>query len=103
MFFGASVLNTTTGWTQATGQFLAPAGAAWAVAAGRVLATGAAAELHFWDDMVIAGRGSPLLEAPVHTVTAIQQPALNFQAFNFTPAAAVPPVAGVIAAQTAPS
>jgi hypothetical protein len=54
---GATITDTTTGWTQAVNTVTAPVGAAFAGVAAWVLATGAASEVH-WLDEADLGPGS---------------------------------------------
>jgi len=50
---GSNITDSTSAWTQATAAVTAPAGAVWARPNGQVLATGAANEQHYLDDVWI--------------------------------------------------
>lgn len=102
-FGAASITDSTSAWTQATWQVTAPAGAAWCFPNSQVLSTGGASEVHYVDDVVLAGRGSALLQTQVFTVQSMSQPVSGFVNVTFTPAAAAAPVTGNVAIQTAPS
>jgi hypothetical protein len=103
IFGAASLANTTTGWTQVQQQTYAPAGAAWALPIPQVVATGGAAEGHFWDDFVIAGHGSVPVQAQQFTVTSISLPSIGYVNVGFTPNAAVALSVGEVLIQTSPS
>ena len=51
---GANITDSTTGWTQARATLTAPAASAFCRASPQVLATGAASEVHYVDDVVMA-------------------------------------------------
>lgn len=47
---GSNITDSSSAWTQATGALTAPVGAAWAILDPQVVSTGAANEVHYFDD-----------------------------------------------------
>ncbi len=62
---GGSVTNSTTAWTQGTGTVTAPATAAFCRANPGVLATGAASEVHYIDDVTLTNLNSGYTQAQI--------------------------------------
>jgi hypothetical protein len=103
VIFGAvSLADSTTAWTQLQCQVYAPAGAARAIAIGQVLAAGGAAEIHYFDDVILAGRGAPAVQPQIFTITSIGDPSIGYVNVGFTPNAASNLVVGEVMIQTGP-
>lgn len=94
---GATVMDSTGGWVQATSRFTAPARAVVAVAFGNVVTTSAAGETHLIDDVVLAVGASP-----VYTVTGVGAPFFGTEVVSFTPSNNPPVKVGDVLLQTGP-
>jgi hypothetical protein len=98
----SSIPDTTSGWTQAFAEASAPPNAAWAILVAQVLATGAAAEVHYIDDMILAGRGSASLQPQIFTVTSVSPPAFGYANVTVSPNPASSVVQGNVVIQVGP-
>lgn len=82
------VTDSSSAWTQVTGNITAPAGTYQAYPAAQVQATGGAAEVHYFDDFSIISRGSPLVQTQIFTITGISTPFAGFVNVFISPNAA---------------
>ena len=99
VIYGAAVTDSASAWTQATDNELivAPAYAAWARAIVQVLSAGAASEVHYADDVVLATQG-----AAFYAVTSTGSPGSGINQISFSPAVTALQ-AGDVAVQVGPT
>ena len=94
---GSTVTDGTGAWVQATATMPAPAQAEYGVLVVEVQGTGAASEVHYVDDVVLA---TPA--APVYAVSSVQAPFFGTSNVFYSPNAPSAPQPGTVMIQTGP-